>query len=232
MYELMNVTKRYRRGSDEVLALRGLDLSIGDGEFLAIQGPTGHGKSTLLQLLGGLDRQTGGTVTYDGRELASLSERAMTELRARQFGFIFQTLNLIPTLTAGENVEAALVPLGVRARERRGRARAALEDVGLAERIAHLPGELSGGEQQRTAIARALVKDPRVILADEPTGNLDEGTRDEIIGLIQTLWSDREQTVVIVTHDSGIARRAQRTAWLNEGRISAAVEAQEARALR
>src|SRR5213593_342046 len=129
MYELTNVTKTYRRGSDEVLALRGLDLSIGDGEFFAIQGPTGHGKSTLLQLLGGLDRQTGGTVTYDGRELASLSERAMTELRARQFGFIFQTFNLIPTLTAGENVEAALVPLGIRARERRGRARAALEDV-------------------------------------------------------------------------------------------------------
>src|SRR5439155_7162126 len=168
---------------------------------LAVQGPTGHGKSTLLQLLGGLDRQTSGSVVFDGRELGSLSERALTELRARQFGFVFQTFNLIPTLTAEENVATALVPLGVAGPERRQRARASLADVGLAERVRHLPGELSGGEQQRVAIARALVKDPRVILADEPTGNLDQDMRDDIVGLLETMWTERGVTLIVVTHD-------------------------------
>jgi putative ABC transport system ATP-binding protein len=149
-----------------------------------------------------------------------MREGRLTRLRSRSFGFVFQGSNLIPTLTAQENVETALVPLGVSPSERRQRAHAALDDVGLAPRARHLPLELSGGEQQRVAIARALVRNPRVILADEPTGNLDEGTRDEIIGLLERLWADRGQTLVIVTHDSGIAGRAPKRAWIHEGRLS------------
>ena len=219
MYIVKDLTKRYRRGRETIDALRGVDITIDDGEFLAIQGPTGHGKSTLLQLLGGLDRQTSGSVLYDGRELGGLSERALAELRAREFGFIFQSFNLIPTLTAAENVETALVPLGVPRSERRGRSLAALDDLGLADRAQHLPGQLSGGEQQRTALARALVKDPRVILGDEPTGNLDEGTRDEIVGLLETLWNERGVTLIVVTHDGQVAARAPRRAWLYEGLV-------------
>jgi putative ABC transport system ATP-binding protein len=219
MYELTDVTKRYGRGSDHVDALRGVDLSIDDGAFLAIQGPTGQGKSTLLQLLGGLDRQTGGTVVFDGRELGAMSERALGELRARAFGFIFQSFNLIPTLTAGENVETALVPLGVRGDERRRRAAATLEEVGLGHRAGHLPGELSGGEQQRAAIARAIVKDPRVILADEPTGNLDQDMRDEVVAVLQNLWADRGVTLIMVTHDDQVAERAPVRARLHDGRV-------------
>jgi putative ABC transport system ATP-binding protein len=155
-----------------------VDLEIGDGEWLAVQGRTGHGKTTLLNLLGGLDRPTQGTVELDGTGLAALRETQLTALRAEKIGFIFQTFDLIPTLSAAENVEAALIPLGAGQSERRARVAAALESVGLADRAAHLPSELSGGQQQRAAIARALVKDPTVVLADEPTGNLDEDTRD------------------------------------------------------
>jgi putative ABC transport system ATP-binding protein len=220
MYELTNVTKTYRKSGTRITALQDVDLSIAGGEFLAIQGPTGQGKSTLLQLLGGLDRPTSGSVVFEGRDLATMREGQLTNLRAGSFGFVFQTFNLIPTLTAQENVETALVPLDVGRSERRRRAHRALADVGLAQRANHLPSELSGGEQQRVAIARALVRDPEVILADEPTGNLDEGTRDEIIGLLETLWSDRRQTLVIVTHDSGVAGRAPRRAWIHEGRLT------------
>ncbi|HYT29588.1 MAG TPA: ABC transporter ATP-binding protein [Actinomycetota bacterium] len=220
MYELRNVTKTYRKGRATVTALRDVDLSIDEGEFLAIQGPTGQGKSTLLQLLGALDRPTSGSVVFEDRDLATMREGELTDLRSRSFGFVFQGFNLLPTLSAQENVEAALVPLRVPVSERRERARGALADVGLAERARHLPLELSGGEQQRVAIARALVRSPRVILADEPSGNLDEGTRDEIIGLLERLWADRGQTLVIVTHDSWIAGRAPRSAWIYEGRLS------------
>ncbi len=220
MYELKAVTKTYRKGRATVTALREVNLSIGGGEFLSIQGPTGMGKTTLLQLLGGLDRPTSGSVVFEGQDLAAMRESRLTGVRSRSFGFVFQGFNLIPTLTAQENVETALVPLGVGSSERRRRARAALADVGLADRARHIPSELSGGEQQRVAIARALVRDPKVILADEPTGNLDEGTRDEIIGLLEHLWSDRGQTLVLVTHDSAIARRAPRSAWIHEGRLS------------
>ncbi len=220
MYELKGVTKTYRKGGAKITALQEVDLTIAEGEFLAVQGPTGQGKTTLLQLLGGLDRPTSGSVVFEGRDLATMREGQLTEVRSRSFGFVFQTFNLIPTLTAQENVETALVPLRMPASKRRERARAALAEVGLADRAAHLPLELSGGEQQRVAIARALVRNPNVILADEPTGNLDEGTRDEIIGLLERLWADRGQTLVIVTHDSGIARRAPRTAWIREGRLS------------
>ncbi|HEY3954845.1 MAG TPA: ABC transporter ATP-binding protein, partial [Streptosporangiaceae bacterium] len=181
MYKLSGVTKNYQKGSRRVAALRGVDLVIEDGEWLAVQGRTGHGKTTLLQMLGALDRPSAGIVEFDGQDLAAMREAQLTTVRARKIGFIFQTFNLIPTLSAQENVEAALVPLHVRAAGRRRRAVAALESVGLEDRVRHLPSELSGGQQQRVAIARALVKEPKVLLADEPTGNLDEDTRDEII---------------------------------------------------
>ncbi|HLH46509.1 MAG TPA: ABC transporter ATP-binding protein, partial [Acidimicrobiales bacterium] len=201
MYELIGVHKRFERNGHTIRALDGVDLRIEDGDFLAIQGPTGQGKSTLLVLLGGLDRPSDGQVVFDGRDLGRLGEVELAALRARSFGFVFQTFNLIPTLTAQENVEAALVPLGVGVAERRRRALEALAELGLGERLGHLPAELSGGQQQRVAIARALVKQPSVLLADEPTGNLDEQTRDEIVALLESLWRDRGLTLVVVTHD-------------------------------
>ncbi len=219
LYELTDVRKRYRRGGREIDALAGVDLSIGEGEFLAVQGSTGSGKTTLLQMLGAMDRPSGGTVCFDGRDLGRLGEGGLTELRSHAFGFIFQAFNLIPTLSAAENVETALVPRGVKGDERRTRALEALEGVGLADRARHVPSELSGGEQQRVAIARALVRKPRVIFADEPTGNLDEKTRDEIIGLLEKLWREQGQTLIVVTHDTWVASRASRRIWLTGGRI-------------
>jgi putative ABC transport system ATP-binding protein len=220
MYVLSGVTKTYKKGRESVQALRGVDLTIEDREWLAIQGPTGHGKSTLLQILGALDRPTSGSVVLNGHDLAAISETRATKIRAKQIGFIFQTFNLIPTLSAQENVEAALVPLRVHAAERRSRAAAALTQVGLGDRLGHLPSELSGGQQQRVAIARALVKEPAVLLADEPTGNLDEGTRDEIIVLLEKLWRELGLTLVLVTHDSTVARRAQKVGLMRDGRIT------------
>ncbi|MCW2931303.1 MAG: peptide transporter ATP-binding protein [Actinomycetia bacterium] len=219
MYRLMGVTKVYRKGHSTVHALQGVDLTIDDGEWLAIQGPTGHGKTTLLQILGGLDRPTAGTVEFAGQDLARLRESRLTKVRAASVGFVFQTFNLIPTLSAQENVETALVPLRVHATERRERARQALSEVALGDRAGHLPSELSGGEQQRVAIARALVKRPGVLLADEPTGNLDEGTRDDLMGLVEQMWRAHGLTLVIVTHDSTVARRAQRIGLMRNGRI-------------
>ena len=220
MYKLTRVTKDYRKGPDTVHALAGVDVFIEDGEWLAIQGPTGHGKTTLLQILGALDRPTSGVAEFDGNDLATLRETELTKVRATSIGFIFQTFNLIPTLSAQENVETALAPLRVTAADRRTRAAEALAGVGLAERLHHLPSELSGGQQQRVAIARALVKQPTVLLADEPTGNLDETTRDEIIALLETLWRERGLTLVLVTHDSTIARRAQRLGVMAKGKLS------------
>jgi putative ABC transport system ATP-binding protein len=220
MYKLTNVTKDYPKGRETVHALRGVNVEIPDGEWMAIQGPTGHGKTTLLQILGGLDRPTSGSVDFDGRDLARTREAQMTKVRANSIGFIFQTFNLIPTLSAQENVETALVPLGVSGASRRARAAEALNSLGLGDRLRHLPGELSGGQQQRVAIARALVKEPTVLLADEPTGNLDEDTRDEIIGLLEKLWQDNGLTMVIVTHDSSIARRAQRLGTMRNGKLT------------
>ena len=220
MYTLTGVTKDYRKGRDTVHALSGVGLTIGDGEWLAIQGPTGHGKTTLLQLLGGLDRPTAGSIEFAGQDFAAMTEAQLTSVRARAIGFVFQTFNLIPTLSAAENVETALVPLRVPTARRRARAAQALASVGLADRARHLPAELSGGQQQRVAIARALVKEPKVLLADEPTGNLDEGTRDEIIGLLERLWRDRGLTWVLVTHDSSLARRAQRTGVMTSGLLT------------
>ncbi len=220
MYELVNVKKSFEKRGRQVKALDGVDLTIGDGEFLAVRGPTGQGKSTLLVLLGGLDRATEGRVIFDGRDLGAMREVEVASLRARAFGFVFQTFNLLPTLSAQENVEAALVPFGVRGPERRRRALAALEELGLGDRASHLPSELSGGQQQRVAIARALVKEPQVLLADEPTGNLDEDTRGEIMSVLEGLWRARGLTLVIVTHDTWVARRAQRVAVMRAGRIS------------
>jgi len=206
MYLLSGVTKTYKKGHERVQALRGVDLVIENGEWLAIQGPTGHGKSTLLQILGALDRPTSGSVAFNGQDLAAISESRATKVRA--------------TSIAQENVEAALVPLRIHSGERRSRAAASLTQVGLGDRLRHLPSELSGGQQQRVAIARALVKEPTVLLADEPTGNLDEGTRDEIIMLLEKLWRELGLTLVLVTHDSTVARRAQRTGLMEDGRLS------------
>jgi len=180
MYDLSDVTKRYQKGGRTVTGLHRLNLVIGDGEWLAVQGRTGHGKTTLLHILGGLDQPSTGTVTFAGRDLGQLREAKVARLRAETIGFIFQTFNLIPTLSAAENIESALIPLGIRAAGRRRRVTTALESVGLGDRARHLPSELSGGQQQRVAIARALVKQPRVLLADEPTGNLDEDTETPV----------------------------------------------------
>ena len=197
MYTLTGVTKDYRKGRDTVHALSGVGLTIGDGEWLAIQGPTGHGKTTLLQLLGGLDRPTAGSIEFGGQDFAAMTEAQLTRVRARAIGFVFQTFNLIPTLSAAENVETALVPLRVPTAQRRARAVKALASVGLADRARHLPAELL-----------------------RPTGNLDEGTRDEIIGLLERLWRDRGLTWVLVTHDSSLARRAQRTGLMTSGLLT------------
>jgi putative ABC transport system ATP-binding protein len=224
MYTLTNVTKAYRKGQHRVTAVEGLNLSIAPGEWLAIQGRTGSGKTTLLQLLGALDHASSGVVNFDGRDLARLPEADLTEVRASSIGFVFQTFNLIPTLSAQENVEVALIPLGLSAAQRRERVAEALASVGLTERASHLPSELSGGQQQRAGIARALVKAPDVLLADEPTGNLDVDTRDEIMALLEALWRDRGLTLVLVTHDASIARRAQRVATMHDGHLSIATD--------
>ena len=220
VYRLAGVSRIYRKGGREIPAVRDLDLEVRAGEWLAVQGKTGHGKTTLLQLLGGLDRPTRGRLDFAGTDLAAATESQVRSVRASSFGFIFQTFNLIPTLTAAENVEAALIPLGIGHAKRRERVGAALDGVGLGDRAQHLPAELSGGQQQRTAIARALVKEPRVLLADEPTGNLDEDTRDEIIALLDRLWRERGLTLILVTHDSAVARRAQRIGLMTSGRLS------------
>jgi putative ABC transport system ATP-binding protein len=232
VYKLTGISKQYRKGGSVIDAIRPMDAEIADGEWLAIQGPTGHGKTTLLQLLGGLDRPTAGTVEFDGQNLGAMSESRLTRIRAEHIGFVFQSFNLIPTLNAIENVETALVPLKISGADRRERAMKALGSVGLADRAFHLPTELSGGQQQRAAIARALVKEPRVLLADEPSGNLDEDTRDEIISLLEDSWRDRGLTLVIVTHDSTVASRAQRRGVMRNGRLtySAEIVSEEERA--
>ncbi|RZU66506.1 putative ABC transport system ATP-binding protein [Microterricola gilva] len=219
MYTLENVSKSYKQGKRTVTALSGVTLSIPEGALVAVQGPTGGGKSTLLQMLGALDRPSSGSVRLGENTLSALGDRRLAQIRAREIGFIFQSFNLIPTLTAAENVETALAPLGLPAEARRTRAAAALASVGLADRLEHRPAELSGGQQQRVAIARALVKEPAVLLADEPTGNLDEQTRDEIMDLLEGLWRERGLTLVLVTHDSAVAARAERRLHIAHGSV-------------
>ena len=219
MYSLKNLTKQYPGKGRKVTALNDVTLDIPNGQMVAIQGPTGGGKSTLLQMLGALDRPTSGTIELDSSSLGTLGDKKLGNLRGKEIGFVFQGFNLIPTLTAQENVETALVPLGVPAAERKERATKALESVGLGDRGDHRPAELSGGQQQRVAIARAIVKEPEVLLADEPTGNLDEETRDEIMDVLEGLWRDRGLTLVIVTHDSSVAKRAQRRLHIKQGKV-------------
>ncbi|MFT4136715.1 ABC transporter ATP-binding protein [Microbacterium sp.] len=216
IFRLAGVTRTYTQKGRVVNALTGVDLEIAAGDFVAIQGPTGGGKSTLLQLLGALDRPSTGSILLDGTDIASASNVELGRLRAHELGFVFQGFNLIPTLTAHENVDMALEPLGLPAQERAARVGEALERVGLADRTDHRPGELSGGQQQRVAIARAIVKRPRVLLADEPTGNLDESMRDEILAVLEELNAEG-LTLVVVTHDSAVAKRARRRLRLEKG---------------
>jgi len=217
LYKLVNVAKFFQRGPTTVRALDRVDLEIEAGEFVALEGPSGSGKTTLLQLLGALDRPSGGDIWFEGRDLIDLPDRELAELRLRSFGFVFQQFNLIPTLTAVENVEAKLVPAG----GSRERALRLLDEVGLAARADHLPAHLSGGEQQRVAIARALSVEPRVVLADEPTGNLDSATGGEIIDLLWNLAADHGSTVVVATHDAELAARAPRRIAVRDGRLAA-----------
>ena len=218
LYRLTGVTRTYRQRDRLVKALAGVDLEIVAGDFVTIQGPTGGGKSTLLQMLGALDRPTSGSLHFGDVELAGASNAQLGRVRARDIGFVFQGFNLIPTLTAHENVDMALEPMGLPKAERAARVSEALSHVGLADRGDHRPGELSGGQQQRVAIARAIVKRPRVLLADEPTGNLDESMRDEILAVLQTLNAEG-LTLVVVTHDSAVARRADRRLRLEKGTV-------------
>jgi putative ABC transport system ATP-binding protein len=224
-YELSGVGKAFMRGSAVINAVHDVDLVVEAGEFVAIEGPSGSGKTTLLQLMGALDRPSNGRVVFDGRDLAGLGDSELAELRLRSFGFVFQQFNLIPTLTALENVEAKLAPMGLPDAELRERAAALLAEVGLADRATHLPSHLSGGEQQRVAIARALSVEPRVILADEPTGNLDTRTGADIIEALAGLAAQRGTTVIVATHDAGLADRAPHRLAMRDGRLLAPVAA-------
>ncbi|HLI57174.1 MAG TPA: ABC transporter ATP-binding protein, partial [Actinomycetota bacterium] len=219
LYRLTGVERYFKVGSSVVRAVDHVDLSLYPGELVAIEGPSGSGKSTMLQLLGGLDRPTGGSVVLTGRDLASLGDTELTGIRASEIGFVFQSFNLIPTLTASENVEVAMVPV-VRSRsERQARAAKLLEQVGLADRARHLPLLLSGGEQQRVAIARAMANRPRVILADEPTGNLDTRSTAEIGAILRSLAADQGVTVIIVTHSEAVASWASRRLRMRDGKL-------------
>jgi putative ABC transport system ATP-binding protein len=214
-YALRGVAKFFQRGPSTVRALDGIDLEIEAGEFVALEGPSGSGKTTLLQLLGALDRPSAGDIVFEERDLGSLPDRQLAELRLRSFGFVFQQFNLIPTLTAVENVEVKLAPVG----GGRERALQLLDEVGLSGRADHLPAHMSGGEQQRVAIARALSVDPRVVLADEPTGNLDTATGGEIIDLLAGLAAEHGSTVIVATHDAELAARAPRRLAMRDGRL-------------
>jgi putative ABC transport system ATP-binding protein len=224
-YELSGVGKSFLRGSVVINAVSDVDLTVEPGELVALEGPSGSGKTTLLQLLGALDRTSAGTVLFEGRDLARLPDGALAELRLRSFGYVFQQFNLIPTLTAAENVQAKLAPAGLPDREVRERAEALLAEVGLADRATHLPSHLSGGEQQRVGIARALALEPHVILADEPTGNLDSQTGGDVIELLAGLAAQRGTTVIVATHDAGLAERAPRRLAMRDGRVRPLVEA-------
>jgi putative ABC transport system ATP-binding protein len=221
LYELSDVARYFQRGPTTVRALDDVSLEIEPGEFVALEGPSGSGKTTLLQILGALDRPSAGTVTFDGSDLVKQPDSALAELRLRSFGFVFQQFNLIPTLTAVENVEAKLAPVG----GTRERALELLDEVGLAERADHLPAHLSGGEQQRVAIARALSVEPRVVLADEPTGNLDTATGGEIIDLLANLAAEHGSTVIVATHDASLASRAPRRVTMRDGKLAGTVRA-------
>ncbi|HEU4618429.1 MAG TPA: ABC transporter ATP-binding protein [Gammaproteobacteria bacterium] len=216
---MRNVVKGYARGKQRVEVLHGIDLEVEAGEFLALMGPSGSGKTTLLNLIGGLDRADEGEVVVAGERLEKLSSSKLAKWRARNVGFIFQFYNLLPVLTAARNVEVPLLLTKLAAKERRQRVQAALELVGLADRAKHKPAELSGGQQQRVAIARALVSDPRLLVCDEPTGDLDRETSESILGLLQLLNRQHGKTIVMVTHDPRAAEHASREVHLDKGRL-------------
>lgn len=218
LVELESVSKIYRLGEVDVPALRGVDLSVQAGDFLALMGPSGSGKSTLLHILGLLDRPTTGKVLWEGKDVTRLNGAKLAELRGRRIGFVFQMFNLVHNLTAWENVELPLIFLGVRARERRKRAEETLVRLGLGDRLRHRPSQLSGGQQQRVALARALVTDPALLLADEPTGNLDTATGWEILNLFREL-NGQGRTIVLATHDPEAAAVAKVRLRLRDGQI-------------
>jgi len=215
----VGLTRRYKMGDTFVDALQGANLTLTRGEFVALVGPSGSGKSTVLNLIGGLDRPTSGEVWIDGTELGSSDERTLTRHRRQHVGFVFQSFNLLSRLTAEENVALPLMFSGVPEKERRARARALLQRVGLGARLTHRPTQLSGGEQQRVAIARALVAQPALLLADEPTGNLDTATGAEIMGLLKELNQEQGLTLLVVTHDTEVAAFADRVVRLRDGQV-------------
>lgn len=219
---LEGVTKEYKatKGTEPVMALRGIDLAVPKGAMAAVKGPSGSGKTTLLQIIGALDVPTAGTVLVDGQELTEMDEARLTTYRARTVGFVFQTFNLIPNLTALENVELPMEAVDTPKARRHDKAVEMLEAVGMGDRLYHFPTKLSGGEQQRVAMARALVNDPSIILADEPTGNLDSRTGDSIIALLSELRHSHGATVLIVTHSSEVSKMCDRTFTIRDGRIT------------
>jgi putative ABC transport system ATP-binding protein len=217
--QIRDLTKVYGHGEIEVRALDHVSLDIAAGEFLALMGPSGSGKSTLLHIIAGIDRPTGGQCIVQGTNVAELSETDLADWRNAHVGFVFQTFNLIPVLTAFENVELPLLLTTLTASERRSHVEAALELVGLADRMTHLPRQLSGGQEQRVAIARALVMDPTLLVADEPTGNLDAHAAADVLSLLQRLNQEAGKTVILVTHDPKAASYARRTAHLEKGEL-------------
>ncbi len=219
LVRLDGVTKTYRRGGEAVEVLQALDLTVPEGDFLALMGPSGSGKTTLMNLLGGIDRPTSGTITIGGTRIDNLSEAALTKWRARHVGFIFQLYHLLPVLSAERNVELPLLLTNFSRSERRRRALAALKLVGLSERAKHKPTELSGGQEQRVGIARAIVTDPTILLCDEPTGDLDLKAGDEILELLRALNEEHGKTIIMVTHDPHAAACAKRTLHMDKGRL-------------
>jgi putative ABC transport system ATP-binding protein len=222
---IRDVDKVFKRGSEEIHVLGGLDLEIPEGDFLALMGPSGSGKSTLLNLIGGLDRPSQGAVEVGGERIDQLSDRRLAAWRARHVGLVFQFYNLMPMLSAQKNVELPLLLTHLSRAERRRRAQIALDIVGLSHRTGHYPRTLSGGEQQRVGIARAIVTDPTLLLCDEPTGDLDRKSGDEVLDLLQALNREQGKTIVMVTHDIHAAARASRTLYLNKGQLSTEPEA-------
>jgi len=219
MVQIRNVTKVYERGRQKIEVLHGLTLDIPRGDFVALMGPSGSGKTTLLNLIGGLDQPTAGEITVGGRRIDQLSSGQLAQWRAHNVGFVFQFYNLMPVLTAEGNVELPLLLTKLSAAQRRKNAAVALEIVGLSDRAKHKPKELSGGQEQRVAIARALVSDPQLLVCDEPTGDLDRKTADEILGLLQVLNREHGKTIVMVTHDPKAAEFARRTLHLEKGQL-------------
>jgi len=217
--QVENLVKTYRLGKVSIPALRGISFSVTKGEFLVVMGPSGSGKTTLLNLMGAIDKPTSGKITIDERDITTLGEGELTRLRRHKIGFIFQFYNLIPALTAQENVELPMLTAGVSRKEVSKRAFQLLEMVGLAERVGHFPDELSGGEQQRVAIARALANRPSVILADEPTGDLDTKTGSEVVRILHEASKKENATVIVVTHDPMVAEKADRILEMRDGQI-------------